>query len=66
VKHLLKEPAKLSINFLSYGHRFDVNAKEFEEGRAGVVNHAWIERKMLKTEVRIKQSIPVNRYTQHL
>lgn len=54
-KTLIKRTGEVFDKHLPSGCRLLVNAKEFEESPAMVVNPAWIDRKMIEKEVRIKQ-----------
>lgn len=54
-KTLIKRTGEVFNKHLPSGYQLKVNAKEFEESPAMVVNPAWIERKMVEKEVRIKQ-----------
>lgn len=54
-KTLIKRTGEVFNKYLSGGITLQVNAKEFAESPATTVNYAWINKKMLEKEVRIKQ-----------
>jgi hypothetical protein len=54
-KTLIKRTGEVFNKYLPSGYQLHVNAKEFEESPAMIVNPAWIDRKMQEKEVRIKQ-----------
>ncbi len=54
-KTLIKRAVEVFNKHLPSGVQLQVNAREFQESAAMVVNPAWIDRQMIEKEVRIKQ-----------